>query len=198
MDIPNLFTEDTDFNICLSWLCGSTEGQTYSINDFFCKKIKILKGMSESEFWGKVNDFFISPRWDEAIGAKHDYKIDDPKVTIEARQMAHRLNALIERLNVDPDYRHWDDKKESVYIMECKKDGKDYFSFKFHGKKEIACKFCADLVIAEMGDGDCENVDKESLKKFIDEIAEYFLVAGNYAYADCIFVLREVVDEEVE
>ena len=43
-----------------------------------------------------------------------------------------------------------------------------------------------------MGDGDGENGGKGSLKNCIDEIAEYFLVAGNYAYADCIFRLREV------
>ena len=82
--------------------------------------------------------------------------------------------------------------------MECKKAGKDYFSFKFHGKKEIACKFCADLVIAEMGDGDGENGGKGSLKNCIDDIVKAFLECGGYAYADCTFDLREVVDEEGE
>ena len=79
----------------------------------------------------------------------------------------------------------------SVYTMECLKDGKEYFTLKYRGTKKDACRFSADLVISEMGDGDGENGGKGSLKNCIDEIAEYFLVAGNYAYADCIFRLRE-------
>lgn len=82
--------------------------------------------------------------------------------------------------------------KEGVFVLECKKDGKEYFTFKYRGTKKAASRFSADLVISEMGDGDGENGGKGSLKNCIDEIAEYFLVAGNYAYADCIFRLREV------
>lgn len=83
-------------------------------------------------------------------------------------------------------------KKEGVFVLECKKDGKEYFTFEYRGTKKSACRFSADLVISEMGDGDGENGGKGSLKNCIDEIAEYFRVAGNYAYADCIFRLREV------
>lgn len=82
--------------------------------------------------------------------------------------------------------------KEGVFVLECKKDGKEYFTFEYRGTKKDACRFSADLVISVMGDGDGENGGKGSLKNCIDEIAEYFLVAGNYAYADCIFRLREV------
>ena len=82
--------------------------------------------------------------------------------------------------------------EEGVFVLECKKDGKEYFTFEYRGTKKDACRFSADLVISVMGDGDGENGGNGSLKNCIDEIAEYFLVAGNYAYADCIFRIREV------
>ena len=39
MDKANIFTEDNDFNICKSWLCGATDGATFSIGDWWWKKI---------------------------------------------------------------------------------------------------------------------------------------------------------------
>lgn len=107
MDIVNLFSKDTDFNICKSWLCGSTDGQTYAINEYFGKKITIPAGMSETEFWNKADDFFVWQKWEDAIGYKHDYKIDDPAVDEEAKRMVKDLNALIDRLSADPDYLNW-------------------------------------------------------------------------------------------
>lgn len=89
-------------------------------------------------------------------------------------------------------------KKEGVFALECRKDGKEYFSFVYRGDKETACKFCADLVISEMGDGDGENGGKGSLKNCIDEIAKMFEDGGRYCYADCTFDIREVVDKEGE
>jgi len=80
----------------------------------------------------------------------------------------------------------------AVYRMVCKKDGEEYFSFQYHGNRKDASRFCAGLVISELGDGDGENGGKGSLKNCIDEIAKAFEHGGNYCYADCEFVLAEV------
>ena len=193
MDRPNLFMEDTDFNICLSWICDSTEGQTYSISDHFAKKMKRTENMSEDDWIDKTMDFFNWTVWEEAVGWKHDYRVDDPAAQEVAARMVKELNALIERLNEDPDYLNWDG--EGVWLLECKKDGKDYFTFKYRGKKSNACKFSADLVISELGDGDGENGGKGSLKNCIDDIVRYFMAGCNYFYADCVFKFREVMKE---
>ena len=109
MDVANLFTEDTDFNICLSWLCGSTDGATYSISDHFGKKMKCPEGMAVAEWEEKTYDFFNWVAWENAVGWKHDYKIDDPKAKKEAERMVKDLNALIDRVNREPDYLVWED-----------------------------------------------------------------------------------------
>jgi len=109
MDTPNLFMEDTDFNICKSWLCNSTDGGTYSINDHFEGKMKCPANMSQDKFFQQTVDFFETQVWNEAIGYKHDYKIDDPEVDKVANKMVKDLNALIDRVNEDPDYSHWED-----------------------------------------------------------------------------------------
>ena len=111
MDRPNLFTEDTDFNICLSWLCDSTDGQTYSISDHFAKKMKPPQGMGEKEFLDKTMDFFNWVVWEDAVGWKHDYRIDDPAAIAEASRMVRELNALIDHVNKDPDYLNWESKE---------------------------------------------------------------------------------------
>lgn len=80
----------------------------------------------------------------------------------------------------------------AVYRMVCKKDGKEYFSFQYHGNRKDASRFSAGLVISELGDGDGENGGKGSLRNCIDEIAKAFEHGGNYCYADCEFVLAEV------
>jgi len=89
-------------------------------------------------------------------------------------------------------------KKEGVFALECRKDGKEYFSFVYRGDKETACMFCADLVISVMHDGDGENGGKGSLKNCYVDIVNAFLKGGRYEYADCTFDLREVVDKEGE
>lgn len=107
MDKPNLFMEDNDYNICLSWLCDSTDGQTYSISDWFGKKLKCQKGMDEVEyaqcFWG----VFSWPVWEDAIGYDHNFRVDDPEAHKRAKEMVARLNKLIAMLNENPDFEHW-------------------------------------------------------------------------------------------
>jgi hypothetical protein len=95
MDTPNIFTEDTDLNIVKSWICGSTDGQTYSISDRFLPRIKIPDGLE----W----DFCkIEMEWDEIIGWKHDYKVDDPKMEKKAEEILSNINAFIEKVNTEP------------------------------------------------------------------------------------------------
>lgn len=193
MDRPNIFMEDTDFNICLSWLCDSTDGQTYSISEHFGKKLKKPESTSEMEWTNKITDIFNWQVWEDAVGYKHDYRVDDPAAKAEAERMVRELNTIIDRVNADPDYLHWD--RDGVWLFECKLDGKDYFTFKYRGKKINACKFSADLVISELGDGDGENGGKGSLKNCIDDIVTCFMAGHSYYYADCVFSFREVTEE---
>lgn len=114
MDIANLFMEDTDFNICLSWLCGSTNGGTFNIGDHFGSKLKCPPSMKarRDEWYVTSCDFLVSQIWDDAIGGKHDYKVDDPEAHKRAKRMVRELNALVERFNKDPDYPNWDRKNK--------------------------------------------------------------------------------------
>ena len=109
MDKPNIFTEDNDFNICLSWLCDSTDGQTYSIGDWFVKKLKQPEGMDYDTWRNLLVGVFNWQVWEDSIGWKHDYRVDDPEAKKAAQKMAIRLNKLIELLNENPDYDNWDE-----------------------------------------------------------------------------------------
>ena len=109
MDTPNIFKEDTDFNICKSWLCGSTDGQTYSISDHFGPKMRRPDGMDEKEWWNLTEGFFNWQVWEDTIGWKHDYKVDDPEVDIAAQKMVEGLNDLIAKVNENPRFWHIDD-----------------------------------------------------------------------------------------
>jgi len=110
MDIENIFTGDTDFNICKSWLCGSTDGQTYSISDHFGKKLRRPEGWTEREYWDAMEGFFNWQVLEDVIGWKHDYKVDDPEVDIAAQRMADGLNDLIAKVNENPRFWHDEDK----------------------------------------------------------------------------------------
>lgn len=117
MEVRNLFTEDTDFNIVKSWLCDSTDGQTFSISEHFDKKIRCPVGMDANEHWNLTEDFFNSDPWESTLGYEHEYKVDDPEIDKITEEKVKALNALIDRLNKDPDYLNWDipeGKKESV------------------------------------------------------------------------------------
>ena len=106
MDCSNIFTEDTDINIIKSWLIGCSDGQTYPINDRFLPRIKF-------EF-----DFDrIEEQWDNIIGYKCDYKIDDPNLDKVANDMLKNLNEFIENVNKDPKKFLGDVKKKYVVHM---------------------------------------------------------------------------------
>ena len=100
MDKPNIFREDTDFNICKSWLCGSTDGATYSLSDWFWTKVaKCPENISRAKFEDVIENCFCTQEWEDAVGYKHDYAVDDPEVDAEATEMVVRLNKYIEGLN---------------------------------------------------------------------------------------------------
>ena len=100
MDKPNIFRENTDFNICKSWLCDSTDGQTYSISDWFGKKIiPCPETISRITYENILENCFCTQEWEDSIGWKHDYTVDDPEVDEVASKMADDLNRYIEGLN---------------------------------------------------------------------------------------------------
>ena len=100
MDTPNIFTGDNDFNICKSWLCGSTDGQTYSISDWWDKKLlPCPEGSDRSKYDDILDSCFAAEEWEDAIGYKHDYKVDDPKLDAEATAMVDRLDRYVAKLN---------------------------------------------------------------------------------------------------
>ena len=112
MDTPNIFTEDTDLNIVKSWLCGSTDGQTYSVNDRFLPRIKIPEGL-EWDFCG------IETEWDEIIGLKHDYKVDDPELEKKAEETLANIYAFIKKVNAEPQ-KYFNEVKDPTKAQETK------------------------------------------------------------------------------
>lgn len=63
---------------------------------------------------------------------------------------------------------------------------------RFVGSKYEACKFLADFVMQEMGDGDSENGGKGSLKNCYGDIFNALMAHGNYQYADCVFTIARM------
>lgn len=106
MDIKNIFTEDTDLNIIKSWLVGCSDGQTYPINDRFSPRIKALN----------MNFDRIEEAWDNIIGWKYDYKIDDPKLNDVANDILKNLNEFIDTVNKDPQKYLGSKKKYLVHM----------------------------------------------------------------------------------
>lgn len=92
MDCANIFSEDTDINIIKSWLVGCSDGQTYPIIDRFLPRIKLLNMDFDN----------IEEAWDDIIGWKYDYKIDDPKLNDVANDILKNLNEFIDTVNKDP------------------------------------------------------------------------------------------------
>ncbi len=100
MDIANLFTGDNDFNICKSWLCGSTDGATWSLSEWFNKKVaECPVGVDREEYDCETDGIFSCEEWEEAVGWEHNYKVDDPKVDAVALAMVIRLHAYVEKVN---------------------------------------------------------------------------------------------------
>ena len=106
MDCANIFTEDTDINIIKSWLIGCSDGQTYPINDRFLPRIKRLEFNFER----------IEEQWDNIIGYKCDYKIDDPNVEKVANDILNNINEFIENVNKDPKKFLGDGKKKKYVV----------------------------------------------------------------------------------
>ena len=106
MDCSNIFTEDTDINIIKSWLIGCSNGQTYPINDRFLPRIKALNMDFDN----------IEEAWDNIIGWKYDYKIDDPKLNDVANDILKSLNEFIDTVNKDPQKYLGSKKKYRVHM----------------------------------------------------------------------------------
>lgn len=126
MHTINIFTEDTDLNIVKSWLCNSTDGQTYPF-DRFVMRIKCP--------WVDL----IEEKWEAIIGNKHDYKVDDPALEGEAEALLKRLNEFIDDVNANPDKyfkNDFDSNGGKVYV--CVEETPD------NGKEVICVKHTAD------------------------------------------------------
>ena len=104
MDCANIFSEDTDINIIKSWLVGCSDGQTYPIIDRFLPRIKSLNMDFDN----------IEEAWDDIIGWKYDYKIDDPKLNDVANDILKNINEFIDTVNKDPQ-KYLGSKKKKKY-----------------------------------------------------------------------------------
>jgi hypothetical protein len=104
MGNANLFMEDTDFNICKSWLCNSTDGETYILSDWFGRKLHPCPvNVLHSEYEDILDGCFSSEEWEYSIGYFHDFKVDSEITDIEAEKLANRLNAYVNTLNAKID-----------------------------------------------------------------------------------------------
>ena len=104
MDKINIFTENTDINIIKSWLIGCSDGQIYPINDRFLPRIRGI------EFNDRIEE-----QWDNIMGSKYDYKIDDPNLEKVASDMLKNINEFIENVNKDPQ-KYFGDRKMMLFI----------------------------------------------------------------------------------
>ena len=107
MDCANIFSEDTDINPIHRRPIGRSDGQTYPINDRFLPRIKCLK----------FNFDRIEEQWDNIIGYKYDYKIDDPNLEKVANNMLKKLNEFIENVIKDPQKYFGDRKMKKKYVV---------------------------------------------------------------------------------
>lgn len=148
MDCANIFSEDTDINIIKSWLIGCSDGQTYPINDRFLPRIKCLK----------FNFDRIEEQWDNIIGFKTDYKIDDPNLEKVANDMLKNINEFIDNMNKDPQKYFGDGKKKYVVHMSAVVDNiiEGYFD-----SEEEAKKFALSRGGALLSDKCLDGVDDE-------------------------------------
>lgn len=106
MDKINIFTENTDINIIKSWLIGCSDGQIYPINDRFLPRIRGI------EFNDRIEE-----QWDNIMGSKYDYKIDDPNLEKVANDILNNINRFIENVNKDPKKYFGDCKKKYIVHM---------------------------------------------------------------------------------
>lgn len=83
-------------NIIKTWLCNGSDGQTYPINDYYLKKIEIPD--NEIKYWDFAK---IEAEWDDIIGFKHEYTIDDPELDNIAKEIDKELREFIDKCNYD-------------------------------------------------------------------------------------------------
>lgn len=97
-DVINMFTEDSEINYLKTWLCGGSGGQTYPIHD------KIFDiNVDEIMRRGFAYDFCdIEMQFDNALGFKHDYKVDDKELDSVANDILNRLHSLSKDINENP------------------------------------------------------------------------------------------------
>lgn len=147
MDTANIFTEDTDINIIKSWLVGCSDGQTYPINDRFLKRINGLD----------MNFDCIEEAWDNIIGWKYDYKVDDPKLSEVANDILKNINEFIENVNKDPQ-KYFGAKKKYIVHLSAVVDNviEGYF-----GSEEEAKNFAMSRGGALLSDKCLDGVDDE-------------------------------------
>lgn len=149
MDCVNIFTEDTDLNIIKSWLVGSTDGQTDSINERFLPRINGLY----------LNFDCIEDAWlDNILGWKYDYKVDDPKLSEVANDILKNINEFIENVNKDPQKYFGGEKKMYRVRMSAVVDNVIEGEF---DSEEDAKKFAMGRGCALLSDKCLDGVDDE-------------------------------------
>ena len=148
MDCANIFAEDTDINFIKSWLIGCSDGQTYPINDRFLPRIKCLE----------FNFDRIEEQWNNIIGYKYDYKIDDPNLEKVANDMLKNLNEFIDNVNKDPQKYFGDVRKKYTVHMSAVVDNiiEGYFD-----SEEEAKNFAMSRGRALLSDKCLDGVDDE-------------------------------------
>lgn len=97
-EIENLWSEDTDENIVRTWLTGTTDGQTYPINNRFLTKLT-----GKAKEMEAYNFHFIEGEWDDIIGPCDHLKLDDPVIEKRTKEIVEGLNNFIGRINANPE-----------------------------------------------------------------------------------------------
>lgn len=189
MDKPNIFKEDTDLNICKSWLVGSTDGQTYSITERFIPRIKEDK--TERDFYDKVNAHIDG----EIIPACPYLSVDDPGLEEMALKLVNQLEEYIRLTNERTAEKEKAQAERKIepkgYLAVITESGKEKMSCKFDRKYD-ATLMVIQLLYVMLGDGDGENGGKGSLYNCADEIFTILFNGTGYCYADCTFAVRPI------
>ena len=180
MDKPNIFKEDTDLNICKSWLVGSTDGQTYSITDRFVPRIK--EDESDRDFYDKVNAHIDG----EIIPVCPYLPVDDPTLEEKATKMLDEINRYIKLMNTAVNEKRAVGKGLNPCVASIMENGKVIFNVTYDNRYK-ATKRVLDILFDILADGDGENGGKGSLYNCADEIFHSLFNGGTYAYADLIF-----------
>jgi len=127
MDIINLWCETGDkekdeLNIVKSWLCGSTDGQTYSVTDnildFDVEKIEEMGYCYE----------FPEEAFDIVLGFRHDFCVDSPNLEDIAKTIVKGLHDLSNDVNEHPE--KYFQKNTKKFLTRCS------------AHKGVCCDYC--------------------------------------------------------